>query len=76
MTTMTKDFNQQQQRVWAATANQGWFSLEDIAKKTGDKLQSISARLRDFRKLDLGSHTVERRAVERGQFVYRVIPNV
>lgn len=48
-------------------------SLAAIAKLTGDPEASVSARLRDFRKLRFGGHTVERRYVEVGLFEYRVL---
>lgn len=68
-------FNAQARRVWNATVNRGWFTLDRIAAETYDPVQSISARLRDFRKEKFGSHTVERRAIDRSVFEYRVIPN-
>jgi hypothetical protein len=68
-------FNQQARRVWNQTVNRGWFTLNTIAAETYDPVQSISARLRDFRKEKFGSHTVERRMIDRGLYEYRVIPN-
>ena len=67
-------FNQQARRVWNQTVNRGWFTLDTIAAETYDPVQSISARLRDFRKEKFGSHTVERRMIDRGLYEYRVIP--
>jgi hypothetical protein len=68
-------FNAQARRVWNQTVNRGWFSLDRIAAETSDPVQSVSARLRDFRKEKFGSHTVERRRVDLNQFEYRVLPN-
>ena len=38
-----------------------WRSLEDISLATGHPQASVSARLRDFRKADFGSHFVRKR---------------
>lgn len=68
-------FNAQAKRVWNQTVGRGWFTLDRIAAETYDPVQSISARLRDFRKEKFGSHTVERRQIERGVFEYKVVQN-
>lgn len=68
-------FNAQARRVWNQTVNRGWFTLETIAAETYDPVQSISARLRDFRKEKFGSHIVNRRRVDSGLFEYQVLPN-
>lgn len=68
-------FNQQARRVWNQTAGRGWFTLDQIAAETYDPVQSVSARLRDFRKEKFGSHSVERRRVDLNQYEYRVVPN-
>jgi hypothetical protein len=67
--------NAQRQRVWDATNHGLWLSLDNISTVTGDPVQSVSARLRDFRKEKFGGHTVERRKVEDNLYQYRVIPN-
>jgi hypothetical protein len=63
-------------RVWKVMKDGAWRTLFEIASLTGDPPQSISARLRDFRKARFGSHTVNRRRVgapERGLFEYQLI---
>lgn len=53
-----------------------WRTLIEIAEATGDLLQSISARLRDFRKDKFGGHTVNRRRrgePSNGLFEYQLI---
>lgn len=67
--------NAQHIRVYMVMKDERWRSLHDISLLTGDPEASISARLRDFRKFRFGSHTVERRHVERGLWEYRLIWN-
>lgn len=65
-------------RVWKTMKDGQWRTLWEIEEITHDPLQSISARLRDFRKQRFGSHTVNRRRVgpeQRGIFEYQLIPN-
>ena len=50
-----------------------WRSLRAIENETGYPQASVSARLRDFRKAKFGGHTVERKRIEGGLFVYRLI---
>lgn len=52
-----------------------WRTLPEIAAKTNNPEASISARLRDLRKLRFGAHTVEREYVTKGLFRYRLILN-
>lgn len=62
----------QLQRVKTCMSDSNWRTLEEISEITGDQMQSISARLRDFRKT---GHTVERRRrgkPDRGLFEYRI----
>jgi len=65
-------------RVWNAMKDGEWRTLWEIEAITHDPLQSVSARLRDFRKERFGSHTVNRRRISpdnRGLFAYQLIPN-
>lgn len=48
-------------------------SLKQIANATGGTEASVSARLRDLRKEQYGSHVVERRHVENGFYLYRLV---
>jgi hypothetical protein len=47
--------------VLAYMADGGWHTLAEIARHTGYPEASVSARLRDFRKPQYGSHAVDRR---------------
>ena len=63
-------------RVWAVMKDGEWRTLYEIAAITFDSVQSISARLRDFRKERFGGHTVNRRRrgpEKRGLFEYQLI---
>lgn len=63
----------QARRVWDALEGGAWWTLAGLAEVTGDPEASISARLRDFRKGQWGSHRVvaERLGV-RGLWRYRL----
>lgn len=67
------DFQNQRQIVWQAVADGGWHYLADLAARLNLPEQSVSARLRDFRKARYGSHVVERKKQERGLYAYRVV---
>jgi hypothetical protein len=62
-------------RVWNTMSPGQWLTLRQIAERTGDPEQSVSARIRDLRKPRFGEHTVERESVGSGIFRYRLIPN-
>ena len=67
--------NGQAGRVYDTMQDGAWRTLAEIGEITGDPQQSISARLRDFRKAKFGGLAVERRRrgdpVD-GLFEYRV----
>lgn len=68
-----RDFDRltlQGQRVAQVMENGRWITLAELARCTGDPEASVSARLRDLRKI---GRTVERRYVERGLHEYRLI---
>jgi hypothetical protein len=69
---------QQAADVWSAMHDGKWYSLQALAEKTGYPTQSISARIRDFRKERFGSHTVDKRryGLHRGTWVYKLVPNM
>ena len=65
-------------RVYEATKDGGWYTLDEIHNKTKDPHASISAQLRHLRKARFGSHAVEKRARgDRGNglWEYKVIIN-
>jgi hypothetical protein len=53
--------------------DQSWRTLYELRALTGFPTQSVSARLRDFRKKRFGSHTVNRRRVGAGLFEYQLV---
>lgn len=58
-------------RVFDAMKDGRWRTLGELHKLTGGTEASVSARLRDLRKLRFGSHTVNRRARgERSQGIF------
>lgn len=52
-----------------------WRSLRKISNKTGHPEASVSAALRNLRKEQFGKHTVNRRYVENGLYVYQLKVN-
>jgi hypothetical protein len=66
----------QLERVKSLMADSEWRTLFEVANLTGFPTQSVSARLRDFRKERFGGHTVNRRRRgegKRGLFEYQLI---
>jgi hypothetical protein len=49
-----------------------WVTLRQVAEETGDPESSVSARIRDLRKLQFGAYTIEREYVSRGLWKYKV----
>lgn len=63
-------------RVFKLMKDEKWRTLSEIAAVTGDPEPGISARLRDFRKIKFGGHTVNRRRrgePKDGLFEYQLI---
>ena len=68
--------NTQYGRVFAFMSDGQWYTLRTIAAATKPASEAaVSARLRDMRKKEFGSHTVERRRVEgvSGLWQYRLV---
>ncbi len=71
--------NEQLRRVFELMKDGQWRTLSEIGAATGDMPQSVSARLRDFRKEKFGGLTVERRRrgqVSRGLWEYRLLHEI
>jgi hypothetical protein len=64
-------------RVWQYMYGRGWCLLADIEKAARASDSAASARVRDFRKVKFGGHTVERRRLGdgSGRHEYRLIVN-
>ena len=61
--------------VFDFMSDQDWHTLRDIEEGTGHTTASISAQLRNLRKLRYGSHVVERKRSqfkESGLYFYRL----
>lgn len=65
---------EQFRRVRDLMADGAWRTLAQISEAVGAPEASVSARLRDLRKPEHGSRTVERRSRGRGLYEYRVAP--
>ncbi len=58
--------NTQRQAVFTVMLDHQWHTLAELAELTNASEASVSARLRDLRKAQFGSHTIERRRVPGG----------
>lgn len=61
----------QARRVYEVMKDGHWRGLRDIANATGDPEASISARLRDLRRLP--QYSVNRKFIARGLWHYRLV---
>ena len=66
--------NAQQRRIYRQMKDGHWHSPAHIAAFTGDPLQSVTARIRDLRKEQCGSHIIERKYVAQNVVLYRMLP--
>lgn len=62
----------QHERIFGLMRDGEERSLEDISAITGDPPASVSAQLRHLRKPRFGGHTVEKRYVGNGLYLYRL----
>jgi len=69
-----KRLNKQQRAVTEVMLDGKWRTLKHIAMTIGAPEASVSARLRDLRKVRNGSYIVERRYITKGLYEYRVLP--
>ena len=60
-------------RVHSFMLDHHWHTLSDIRDMCGGSEASVSARLRDLRKEKFGGHTVERKRLEGGLWMYRLL---
>lgn len=65
--------NAQMQAVYRYMSHGEWRTLADITHNTGHPEASVSARLRDLRKVKFGGFTVERRYIANGLYQYRLV---
>lgn len=59
-------------RVFDFMRDYNWHTLAEIKDSCGGSEASVSARLRDLRKNRFGGHTVFRKRVRRGLWVYQL----
>ena len=59
--------------VWELVKDGEWWTLKQLAKKTGGSEAACSARLRDLRKPRFGRMRVDRVRQAEGWFEYRVV---
>ncbi len=63
-------------RVYSVVRDGRWHTLRELSEECGGSEASVSARLRDLRKVRFGEHTVERRRIgdaKSGLFEYRLL---
>lgn len=67
--------NKQMKKVYLVMKDGEWRTLSELSAETGSPEASVSARLRDLRKVKFGAFTVERRRItDSGLYEYRVCP--
>lgn len=62
----------QRLRVIRVMRDHEWHNLYEISDQTGDPVQSVSARIRDFRKAKFGGRQITRRYVSNGLWEYKL----
>ena len=60
-------------RVFETIKDGNWYTLNAIAEATEDPPASISAQLRHLRKPRFGGYTVDKKHIENGLYVYRLV---
>lgn len=60
------------QDVFDAISGGDWFTLAELSDATGYPQASVSARLRDLRKVRFGGHSIARDHVGKGLWRYRL----
>lgn len=59
-------------KVFAALSDGRWWCLSHLTEIAGGSEAGVSARIRDLRRPEFGSHRIERRRAGGGLFVYRM----
>ena len=59
-------------RIYDLMRDGKWRTLKQIEDATGDPPASISAQLRNLRKVSFGSHVIEREHLGDGLYAYRI----
>lgn len=60
-------------RVFECLKDGSWWTLEDLSQETGDPHASVSAQLRNLRKMRFGCHNIEKRNLGYGLWEYRMV---
>ena len=59
-------------RVKRVMSSGAWYSLRELSALCGGTEPAVSARVRDLRKAAFGGHTITRRRVGAGVFLYQM----
>ena len=62
------------EKVRDVMADHEWHTLSELAATVGTNEATVSARIRDLRKVQFGNHVVPRRRTKSGAFEYRIEP--
>ena len=65
--------SEQYDSIFALMRDGAWRTLADIESKTGYRSASISAQLRNMRKIRFGAHLVNKRYVSNGLYEYQLL---
>lgn len=61
--------------IYALMKDGNWRTLNEISKITGHPPASISAQLRNFRRVEFGSFDLQKNYLGNGLYQYRIIQN-
>jgi hypothetical protein len=67
--------NEQYQKIFDLMKDGEWRSLEEISKATGSPPASASAQMRHARKPRFGNHTINKKYMGEGLYLYQLIVN-
>jgi hypothetical protein len=59
-------------RIYAVLSNGRWYTLRELSQLANGTEASISARLRDLRKVRFGSHTIDKKREANGLWRYKM----
>ena len=68
-----KRLNEQYQKIFDLMKDGEWRSLEEISRATGAPPASASAQMRHARKTRFGSHTVNKKYMGDGLYLYQLV---
>ena len=66
----------QLKRIYEQIKDGEWYTLNAIAEGTEDPPASVSAQLRNLRKERFGGHIIEKKHLNNGLYIYRLVKEI